>query len=110
MLVLLLERAGDVVTHDEIRETLWPNETVVEFEHSVSSAVLKLRRALSDDAGHPRYIETLARRGYRWLVPVEWVEAVAPARRDTVGGGPGAPVVPEPPAHGRFVGRGPALS
>ena len=59
----------------EIQKKLWPNDTVVEFENSINAAVMRLRLALGDSAEQPRYIETLARRGYRWRVPVEWVEA-----------------------------------
>ena len=60
---------------EEIRKKLWPNDTVVEFDHSINAAIQRLRQALGDPADQPRYIETLARRGYRWMVPVEWVDA-----------------------------------
>src|SRR6516162_7146055 len=73
ILTMLLEHPGDVVTREEIRKKLWPNDTIVEFEHSISAAMNRLRQALGDSADNPRYIETLARRGYRLLVPVEWV-------------------------------------
>ena len=75
MLRLLLEHSGEVVTREELQRTLWPGGTVVEFDQSIATALKKLRRALGDDADHPRYIETLARRGYRWIAGVEWVEA-----------------------------------
>ena len=75
MLVLLLENSGDVVTREEIRKKLWPEDTIVEFDHGIGTAVKKLRQALGDDAANPRYIETLARRGYRWMAGVDWVEA-----------------------------------
>ncbi len=71
ILVLLLERPQEVVTREELRKKLWPNDTIVEFEHSISAAMNRLRQALGDSAEEPRYIETLARRGYRWMVPVE---------------------------------------
>jgi serine/threonine protein kinase/tetratricopeptide (TPR) repeat protein len=71
ILRLLLGRPGDVVTHDEIIHVLWPNGTIVEYEHSVQTAVKKLRQALGDDADIPRYVETLPRRGYRFIYPVE---------------------------------------
>jgi len=61
ILTMLLERPGQVVSREEIRKTLWPNDTVVEFEHSISAAMNRLRQALGDSADHPRYIETLAR-------------------------------------------------
>ena len=75
ILVTLLERPGQVVARDEIRNALWPQDTVVEFEHSISAAVNRLRQALGDSADTPKYIETLARRGYRWMVAVEWPES-----------------------------------
>jgi Tol biopolymer transport system component/DNA-binding winged helix-turn-helix (wHTH) protein len=78
ILTMLLERPGEVLTREDIRKKLWPNNTIVEFEHSISAAMNRLRQALGDSADHPRYIETLARRGYRWMVSVEWLE-VGPA-------------------------------
>jgi serine/threonine protein kinase len=74
ILVLLLEHPGEVVQREEIQKRLWPNDTVVEFEHSISVAMNRLRQALGDSADRPKYVETLARRGYRWMVPVEWAE------------------------------------
>ena len=74
ILVMLLERPGDLVTREQIREALWPNGTIVEFEHSISAAINRLRQILGDSAEQPRYIETLARRGYRCKARVEWVE------------------------------------
>jgi cholera toxin transcriptional activator len=71
VLALLLERAGDVVTREELRLQLWPSDTFVDFDHSLNTAVNKLREALGDSASSPRYIETLARRGYRFIAPVE---------------------------------------
>jgi eukaryotic-like serine/threonine-protein kinase len=75
ILAMLLARPGDLVTREEIRSQLWPNGTIVEFEHSISAAMNRLRQALGDSPENPRYIETLARRGYRWKTPVEWVES-----------------------------------
>jgi serine/threonine protein kinase/tetratricopeptide (TPR) repeat protein len=74
ILVMLLKRSGEVVTRQEIQQRLWPNDTVVEFENSINAAIKRLRGALGDSADQPRYIETLARRGYRLKVPVEWIE------------------------------------
>jgi DNA-binding winged helix-turn-helix (wHTH) protein len=74
ILAMLLERPGEVVMRSEIQRRLWPNDTVVEFENSINAAVKRLRLALGDSADHPRFVETLARRGYRWMVPVEWFE------------------------------------
>jgi cholera toxin transcriptional activator len=71
VLALLLERAGDVVTREEMRQKLWPADTFVDFDHSLNTAVNKLRETLGDSASSPRYVETLARRGYRFIAPVE---------------------------------------
>jgi TolB-like protein/DNA-binding winged helix-turn-helix (wHTH) protein/Tfp pilus assembly protein PilF len=70
LLVLLLDRAGEVVTRDEVRKSLWPADTYVDFDHSLNTAVRKLREALGDSAEAPRYVETIARRGYRFITPV----------------------------------------
>jgi len=67
ILQLLLARPGAVVTREQLRDRLWPNGTFVDFEHSLNAAVKRLRAALGDDAKAPRYIETLPRRGYRWM-------------------------------------------
>src|SRR5262245_54321361 len=82
----LLEHAGEVVTREEIRQSLWPNDTVVEFEHSISAAMNRLRQALSDSAENPRFIETLARRGYRFIVPVEFEEPPVAASAHSLAG------------------------
>src|SRR5439155_19188126 len=74
ILTMLLQRPGEVLTREDIRKKLWPNDTIVEFEHSISAAMNRLRQTLGDSADRPHYIETLARRGYRWMVSVEWVE------------------------------------
>src|ERR1700746_853068 len=74
ILAMLLEHPGQLVMRGDIRKRLWPNDTIVEFENSINAAVKRLRIALGDPADQPRYIETLARRGYRWLVPVVRVE------------------------------------
>jgi len=70
ILVLLLERPGQVLTREELRQKLWSADTFVEFDHSLNSAVKRLRQALGDDSDNPRFIETLPRRGYRLIVPV----------------------------------------
>ena len=75
ILLMLIERSGQVVTLDEIKKKLWPNDTVVEFDHSIHTAIKKLRQALDDSADNPRYVETVARRGYRLMVPVECLES-----------------------------------
>jgi len=75
LLVMLIEREGEVATREEIRKQFWPNDTIVEFDHSINAAIGKLRKALGDSANEPKYIETLGRRGYRLMVPVEWIDA-----------------------------------
>ncbi|MGA8596750.1 MAG: winged helix-turn-helix domain-containing protein [Bryobacteraceae bacterium] len=70
VLALLVERAGDVVGREEIRSKLWPENTFVDFDNAISSAVRKLREALGDSSENPRFIETIARRGYRFVAPV----------------------------------------
>jgi cholera toxin transcriptional activator len=71
VLALLLERAGDVVTREELQQKLWPSDTFVDFDHSLNTAINKVREALGDSASSPRYVETLARRGYRFIAPVQ---------------------------------------
>jgi serine/threonine protein kinase/Flp pilus assembly protein TadD len=73
ILVLLLARPGKLVTRDEIRQRLWPSGTFVDFDNGLNTALSRLREVLGDSAESPRYIETLARRGYRWMVPVDWM-------------------------------------
>ncbi len=71
LLLLLVERAGQIVSREEIRNRLWPQNTFVEFDKSLGVAVLKVREALGDDASNPRFIETIPRRGYRFIAPVK---------------------------------------
>jgi len=70
-LVLLLERPGRLVTRDEVQKKLWPAHTFVDFDHGLNKAMNKLREALGDSADNPRFIETLPKRGYRFIAPVE---------------------------------------
>jgi DNA-binding winged helix-turn-helix (wHTH) protein/tetratricopeptide (TPR) repeat protein len=88
VLTLLLEHPGEVVTREELQKRLWPDGIVVDFEHSINTAVKRLREALGDDAEHPRFIETLPRHGYRFIAPVD-----GDARDDTP---TVAPVSPSP--------------
>ncbi|HET7105326.1 MAG TPA: winged helix-turn-helix domain-containing protein, partial [Candidatus Acidoferrum sp.] len=76
VLRMLVERAGEIVTRDEIKQRLWPDDTIVDFDHSINTVIKTLRRALGDTAEDPRYIETLARRGYRLRVTAEWLPTV----------------------------------
>jgi DNA-binding winged helix-turn-helix (wHTH) protein len=71
VLKMLVERPGELLTREEISRTLWPDGTFVDYEHGVNSAVNRLREALGDKASQPRFVETLARRGYRFVAPVE---------------------------------------
>src|ERR1039458_3474197 len=84
VLVMLLEHPGEVVLRDEIRLRLWPNNTVVEFDYGINAAIQKLRDGLGESADKPRYVETVARRGYRLLGKVEPVGEPEPAPQ-TVG-------------------------
>src|ERR1700683_1328585 len=71
VLCLLLERPGELLTREEIARELWPDGTFVDYEHGVNSAVNRIREALRDTASSPSFVETLARRGYRFVAPVE---------------------------------------
>src|ERR1051325_8002738 len=78
ILAMLLEQPGQVVTREELRSRLWPSDTFVDFDHSLNKAINKLREALGDSAENPRFVETLPRRGYRFLGSVNGArEAVA---------------------------------
>ena len=79
ILTMLLERPGETVTREELRQRLWPSDTFVDFDHSLNSSIKKLREALSDDSGNPRFIETLHRRGYRFIAPVDGAVVVSPS-------------------------------
>jgi DNA-binding winged helix-turn-helix (wHTH) protein len=85
LLVLLLERAPDVISREEITKKLWSPDVFVDFDKSLNTAVNKVREALGDSATNPKYVETLARRGYRFLGRVEWI------REDTPNPDPGQP-------------------
>jgi Tol biopolymer transport system component/DNA-binding winged helix-turn-helix (wHTH) protein len=74
ILAVLLSRPGELVTREELRTRLWPADTFVDFNHGLNAAVNKLREALSDSADAPRYVETLPRRGYRFVATVEWIK------------------------------------
>jgi eukaryotic-like serine/threonine-protein kinase len=76
VLQILIERAGEIATREDLKKKLWPNDTIVDFNHSINVAVGTLRRVLGDSAAQPTYIETVGRRGYRLLVPTSWVETI----------------------------------
>jgi len=71
ILAMLLARPGEIVSREQLRELLWPKDTFVDFDHGLNNAVMKLREVLGDSSEHPRFIETLPRRGYRFIAPVE---------------------------------------
>jgi len=81
LLEILLERPGEVVTREELRNRVWPNEDSGDFDQAVNIAIAKLRSALGDSAENPRYIETIPRRGYRFIADVSVVNADAPTQR-----------------------------
>src|SRR5271170_1250461 len=97
VLMCLLENSGELVTREELHRKLWPADTFVNFEHGLNAAVKRLRQALNDSAGNPRFVETLLRRGYRFIAPIQ---AVA-VRRDVsrlneVAAVSEAPATPDP--------------
>src|SRR5258708_36446927 len=77
ILAILLEKPGEIVTRDELRERLWPGDTFVDFDHGLNNAVMRLREVLGDSSDRPRFIETLPRRGYRFIAPIEAVHSAA---------------------------------
>jgi DNA-binding winged helix-turn-helix (wHTH) protein len=81
LLQLLTERAGTVVTREEIRNTLWTDATFVDFEHGINFSINQIRAALADNAEKPRFIETLPRRGYRFIATVEQLNGNTPVHR-----------------------------
>jgi TolB-like protein/DNA-binding winged helix-turn-helix (wHTH) protein/Flp pilus assembly protein TadD len=93
VLAMLLEHPGEVLTREEVRKALWPADTFVDFDHGLNKAINKIREALGDSAQNPRFVETIARRGYRFLAEVQFADA-APAA------GPGLAAPPPAPAAG----------
>src|SRR6266852_570300 len=91
VLRMLLEREGKIVTREEIKERLWANDTVVDFDQSINATIKALRRALEDSADNPRYIETLARRGYRLMVATEYLESTPGIARGEAASAPAYP-------------------
>jgi len=101
VLIMLLERPGEVLTREEIARALWPEGTFVDAEHGVNSAINRIREALGDTAAGPRFVETLARRGYRFVAPVERIgtdnvriETADPAPAESTGFLPTADELP----------------
>jgi DNA-binding winged helix-turn-helix (wHTH) protein/Tfp pilus assembly protein PilF len=83
-LSVLLSHPGEVVGREELRQALWPEGVFVDFDQGISSAIRRLRDALGDSADNPVFIETVERRGYRWIAPLHFPEAAAEERRETV--------------------------
>ncbi|WP_109488208.1 winged helix-turn-helix domain-containing protein [Occallatibacter savannae] len=83
VLLMLLDRPGEVLTRDEIAQNLWSDGTFVDYEHGLNSAVNRIREALGDSASNPRFVETLARRGYRFVAPVQRVASQSNAAAST---------------------------
>jgi Tol biopolymer transport system component/DNA-binding winged helix-turn-helix (wHTH) protein len=117
ILVYLLEHAGEIVTREELRRLLWPSDTYVDFEHSLNTAVMKLREALGDSTGTPLYIETIPKRGYRFIAPVSHAadmrnglgnsngDTAPPPMGGTSGAQQAAPASAETPVRLRRIGR-----
>lgn len=78
ILAILLEQRGEVVTREELRKRLWSDDTFVDFDHSLNTAIMRLREALNDSSDNPRFIETLPRHGYRFIAPIEELDGSAP--------------------------------
>jgi len=94
VLAALLNSAGELVTREELRTQVWPAETFVDFDHSLHNAVARIREVLGDSAGTPRYIETLPRRGYRFIRTVERVGVEEPLPSAPTEPAPETPVAP----------------
>jgi cholera toxin transcriptional activator len=95
ILSMLLDQPGEILTREAICSELWPDGTFVDFEHGLNSAINRLREALGDKASNPRFVETLARRGYRWLAPVERVVPSESPSSTSSSTTPPAPTLPD---------------
>src|ERR1700682_1114996 len=93
VLATLLEHPGEIVSRDDLQLRLWGKNTIVDFDHSLGTAINKIREALGDSADNPRFVETLARRGYRFIAPVGYPATPEPASSAAV-----LPVNPQPEA------------
>jgi cholera toxin transcriptional activator len=102
VLLQLVDRPGELVTREALRQRLWPADTFVDYDHSLNAAVNKLREALGDSAENPRFIQTIPKRGYRFISPVEKPSLPVPVRRsepDSMSSAPGLRP-PDPTIHG----------
>ena len=93
VLAALLQHAGELVTREELREQIWPADTFVDFDHSLHNSIARLREVLGDSAQKPRYIETLPRRGYRFIAAVEGIETKEPQQPALIEGGDETPAM-----------------
>src|SRR5437588_6812631 len=98
ILAILLEHPGEVISREELRNALWPSDTFVDFNHSLNSAIMRLREVLGDSPENPRFIETVARRGYRFIAPVDEGTGSDAERH----GAPVALQIPEPQSSPRL--------
>src|SRR5512146_1690889 len=99
LLAMLLEHRGEVVAREDLQKTLWPGDTFVDFDHGLNKAINKIRRALGDSAENPRFVETVGRRGYRFIAEVADVDVAPPDKPEPVAGrlaGPRDPARAEP--------------
>lgn len=96
VLVMLLSRPGEVLTREEISKAVWSDGTFVDYEHGLNSAVNRIREALGDSASNPRFVETLARRGYRFIAPVQRIESRAASHLETQSPKEGGDRIPAP--------------
>src|ERR1700729_1219462 len=92
VLAMLVEHPGEVVTREELQKRLWPADTFVDFDHGLNKAINKIREALGDSAESPRFVETVSRRGYRFLAEVK--DSEVPVRNPELGAQPRPPVIP----------------
>jgi DNA-binding winged helix-turn-helix (wHTH) protein len=105
VLAMMLERPGEVVTREEMQKRLWPADTFVDFDHSVNTAIKKLRAALGDDKNKPRFVETLPKRGYRFLAEVKGPAASGQSEGSASTALPGVSATTADTAGSRWVGR-----
>ena len=90
VLAMLLEQPGEIVPREELKQKLWPTDTFVDFDHGVNTAIKRLREALGDSAENPRFVETIPRRGYRFIAPIEPLAASPAVKPDAIEASPSA--------------------
>jgi|SRR6516165_9674813 len=97
VLAMLLEQPGEIVPREELKQKLWPTDTFVDFDHGVNTAIKRLREALGDSAENPRFVETIPRRGYRFIAPIEPLAAAPAVKPGAIEASPLARVNPDLP-------------